>query len=214
MRVRVVLGVACAVVLGALALDMSGSAPRIADTDHLNPVGFFSSMLGGQELCQPQMLMPSDAQRVQLLLGTYGPPVPALAVRFVGTNGWVVSSGRISAGSPQGTVTVPIAYPHGHTVSGSLCVRAGGTRKLVIAGDIVAPGPAADKVQGTIEGGRMAVTYLRPGRESWWQLLPTLSERLGFGKAPFFGTWTLPVAALLLVGVWIGVLRLLMRELA
>ena len=202
MRVRVVLGVACALVVGALVLEMSGAAPRIADTDHLNPVGFFSSMQGGQELCQPQMLLPGDAQRVQLLLGTYGPPVPALAVRFLDTDGRVVSRGRIPAGAPQGTA-----------VNGSLCVRAGGTRKLVIAGDIVVPGPAADEVQGKLEGGRMAVTYLRPGRESWWQLLPTLSERMGFGKAPFFGTWSLPVAALLLLGLWICVGRLLVREL-
>jgi hypothetical protein len=59
----------------------------------------------------------------------------------------------------------------------------------------------------------MAVVYLRPGRESWWQLLPTLSRRMGFGKALFFGTWTLPVAALLLLGLWIAVGRLLLREL-
>lgn len=213
MRVRVVLGVTCALVVGALILDMSGSAPRIADTDHLNPVGFFSSMLGGQELCQPQMLLPNDAQRVQVLIGTYGFPVPALAVRFVDSAGRVLSSGRIAAGSPQGKVTVPIAYPHGATANGSLCIRAGGRRKLVIAGDIVTPGPAADDVQGAIEGGRMAVVYLRPGKESWWQLLPTLSRRMGFGKALFFGTWTLPVAALLLLGLWIAVGRLLLREL-
>jgi hypothetical protein len=213
LRVRIVLGVACVVVVGALALDMAGAAPRIADTDHMNPVGFFSSMLGGQELCQPQMLLPSDAQRVQVLVGTYGPPVPALAMRFVDSAGRVVSSGRIAAGALQGKVTVPIAYPHGRTVNGSLCIRAGGHRKLVIAGDIVTPGPAADDVQGTIEGGRMAVVYLRPGRESWWQLLPTLSRRMGFGKALFFGTWTLPAAALLLVGLWICVGRLLIREL-
>jgi hypothetical protein len=213
LRVRVVLGVACALAIGALALEMSGAAPRIADTDHLNPVGFFTSMRGGQEMCQPQMLLPDDAQRVQVLIGTYGLSVPALAVRFVDTRGRVVSSGRIPAGSPQGYVAVPIVYPHGRTVNGTLCIRAGGRRKLVIAGDIVAPGPAADEVQGTIEGGRIAVVYLRPGRESWWQLLPTLSRRMGFGKALFFGTWTLPLAALLLAGLWIGVGRLLVREL-
>jgi len=208
-----VLAVAFAVAIGALALDMSGAAPRIADTDHLNPVGFFTSMRGGQEMCQPQMLLPDDAQRVEVLIGTYGPPVPALAARFIDSDGKVVTSGYIPAGSPQGKVAVPFAYPHGRTVNGRLCIRAGGRRKLVIAGDIVALGPAADDVQGTLEGGRIAVVYLRPGRESWWQMLPTLSRRMGFGKALFFGTWTLPVAALLLVGLWVGVGRLLVREL-
>ena len=55
--------------------------------------------------------------------------------------------------------------------------------------------------------------YLRPGSESWWQLLGVLDERFGFGKATFFGDWTLPVAALLLLGVWVATVRLLIREL-
>jgi len=207
------LAVAFAVAVGALAINMSGAAPRIADTDHLNPVGFFTSMLGGQEMCQPQMLLPDDAQRVEVLIGTYGYPVPALAVRFIDSAGKLVAGGYIPPGSSQGNVAVPVAYPHGRTVNGRLCIHAGGHRKLVIAGDIVVPGPAADNVQGRVEAGRIAVVYLRPGRESWWQLLPTLSRRMGFGKAPFFGTWTLPAAALLLVGLWIGVGRLLVREL-
>ena len=55
--------------------------------------------------------------------------------------------------------------------------------------------------------------YLRAGEESWWQLIPTLSERFGLGKAPLYGAWSLLLAALLLLGVWIAVFRLLAREL-
>ncbi len=54
--------------------------------------------------------------------------------------------------------------------------------------------------------------YLRPGRESWWQLLGTLDQRFGLGKASFFGDWTLPVMALLLLGIWIAAARLLAKE--
>jgi hypothetical protein len=40
-----------------------------------------------------------------------------------------------------------------------------------------------------------------------------LTRRFGLGKASFFGDWTLPVAALLLLGVWVATVRLLAREL-
>jgi hypothetical protein len=213
MRVRVVLGLALLLAAGVFVLDMSGRAPRIAGTDHLNQVAFVATVPGGQKLCQPQMILPKDAARVQVLIGTYGAPVPSLAVSFVDPNGGVLTGGQLVAGAPQGEVAVPVDYPHGPTAVGTLCVRVGGPRKVALAGDIFAPGPASEQVAGMPQAGRIAVTYLRPGRESWWQLLPTLGHRIGFGKASFFGDWTLPVAAILLFGLWVTVARLLAREL-
>jgi hypothetical protein len=64
-------------------------------------------------------------------------------------------------------------------------------------------------VDGKPQPGRIDVVYLRPGRESWWQLLPTLDQRFGLGKASFFGGWTLPALALALLCVWIAAARLL-----
>jgi hypothetical protein len=55
---------------------------------------------------------------------------------------------------------------------------------------------------------------MRDARESWWQMLGLLARRFGFGKAPFFGTWTLPLVAVLLLFVWIATVRLLARELS
>jgi hypothetical protein len=55
--------------------------------------------------------------------------------------------------------------------------------------------------------------YFRQGGETWWQLLPTLTRRFGLGKASLFGDWTLPAVALLLLVVWIGTARLVVREL-
>jgi hypothetical protein len=212
-RVRVVLGIALLLVAGALVLEMSGRSPRIAGTDHLNDVAFVATIPGGQALCQPQMILPGDAQRVQMLIGTYGPPAPSLAVSFLGAGGHVLAGGRLAAGAPQGEIVVPIGYPHGATALGTLCVRVGGTGKVVLGGDVFPAGPASEQIAGRPLPGRIAVTYLRPGRESWWQLLGTLDERFGLGKASFFGDWTLPVAALLLLGVWIATVRLLVREL-
>ena len=90
-RVRVVLGVVFLLGAGALALDMSGRAPRIAGTDHLNQVAFVATVPVGQTLCQPQMILPEDAQRLQMLVGSYGLPVPSLAVSFKDAAGRVLT---------------------------------------------------------------------------------------------------------------------------
>ena len=73
-------------------------------------------------------------------------------------------------------------------------------------------GAVAELVDGKPQPGRIDVVYLRPGRESWWQLLGTLDQRFGLGKTSFFGDWTLPVMALLLLGAWVAATRLLAKE--
>jgi len=82
-----------------------------------------------------------------------------------------------------------------------------------LGGNVYTAGPGSEQVAGVPQPGRISVVYLRPGSESWWQLLPTLSQRFGLGKASFFGDWTLATVALLLLGVWVGTVRLLRREL-
>jgi hypothetical protein len=62
--------------------------------------------------------------------------------------------------------------------------------------------------------GPISLFYVRDARESWWEMLGLLARRFHFGKAPFFDTWTLPLLAVLLLGVWIATVRLLVRELS
>jgi hypothetical protein len=209
----VALGVALALVVGALILLMSGRAQRISDTDHLNPVGFVGVVGSGQELCQSAMLLPADAHAMQVLVGTYGSPVPAIRMRFL-VGGRLLAAGQIPAGEVQGEVTLPVGYPHGPNVAGTLCVHVGHSpTRTVFGGDVFAAGVLSEQVDGKPQAGRIAVTFLRAPHESWWALLPTLSRRFGLGKSPIFGDWTLPLAGLLLLGVWVGAVRLLVREL-
>jgi hypothetical protein len=212
MRARLVLGVALLLAVGALALDMSGRAPRLAGTDHISPAIFSATLPHGGTLCQPTMTLPSDAQRVEVLIGTYGAPVPALSVSFIGAGGTTAATGRLAAGAPQGYVRIPLGYPHGPTTAGTLCMRVGGTRKVVLGGE-PSGGAVSELIDGRPQPGRIDVVYLRPGRESWWQVLGALDQRIGLGKASFFGDWTLPAIALALLGVWIAAVRLLAKEL-
>ena len=59
----------------------------------------------------------------------------------------------------------------------------------------------------------VSIYYLRPGSASWWQFLPVLDLRFALGKSSFFGSWTLPFVAVLVLLVWIAAIALIWREL-
>lgn len=202
-----------ALVAGLLALELSGSAGRIVGTDHANYLGFYSTVQGGEELCQTGVDLPAEAAAVRMEIGTYGAPLPDLALSFLDSAGKVVARGSLPAGGAQGIVSIPLSYPHGPTVAGRLCVRPSGSGMLALAGETWPAGSVGDsEVEGTSQGGRIGLFYVsRP--QSWWALLPRLSERLGFGKAGF-GSWTLILAAIAMIAVWVLVGRLLARELS
>ncbi len=210
MRVRVVLGVALALVALAVVVALSQGGDRRAGTNLVPVAGTPVELRGGGRACQLTRLL-DDAQRVELFVDAGGGRVPALAVSFADADGATVASGERPAGAPGGNVVVPLdRRVDGNRPSTRFCVRNEGTRRIALGGAPTPPDAAAT-VAGRPAGGVIAVTYLRPGRETWWQLLPTISTRFGVGKAPVFGAWTLPVAALLLLGAWAGAVRLLLR---
>jgi hypothetical protein len=212
-RVRVVLAVALVLALGAVVVDMSGSAPRTAGSNHISAAVFAATVPPRGELCEPVLPPPSDAARVQLLIGTFGHPVPALDLRYLDASGTTVAHGHLVAGAVEGVVTLPLSQARGAGGATRACLRVQGSSKTALGGE---GGPASSDseiVDGVPQGGLVSLVYLRSGSESWWQLLPTLGHRFGLGKASFFGEWTLPVLVLALAGVWFGATRLLLREL-
>jgi hypothetical protein len=212
-RLRLVLGVALLAVAGALVLDMSGRAPRQAGSDHIGPAVFAATLPTGGVVCQPAPFLPGDAAQAQLLIGTYGRPAPALRLSFLDATGAEVASGGLPAGARQGTVVIPFSRVRGAPEAASVCLRVGGSHKVVLGGEGGPVNPTSEVVDKMPQPGRISLIYLRHGRESWWQLLGVLSQRFGLGKASFFGDWTLAFCALLLLGVWVGTIRLLLREL-
>lgn len=208
--VRVVLAVGVLLILGVFALEMSGKATRTAGSDHVGTPAFAAIVPGGGTTCQPVSPPPPDTGSVRLLIGTYGRPVPTLTLRFL-SSGVGIGGGALAAGAQQGWVTVPLRYMRPVAGPVTVCLRIGGRSKVAIAGE---SGPGGtERVNGKPQPGDIGLLYNRRGRESWWQLLPTLDTRFGLGKASFFGDWTLPVMAILLIGIWVATIRLLDREL-
>jgi hypothetical protein len=211
MRVRAVLAAALAVVAVGLVITLSHRAPRDAGSDHIIPAQFAATLAKGGVLCQVNPYLPPTAASAQILVGTYGLPVPALSLRFTNDAGAVVSSGRLAAGAHEGSVSIPISKAVGDPGSAAkLCLRVGGHSKVVIGGLGIPPDPTDETVDGVAQPGRISVIYYRAGAESWWSLLRTLDTRFGLGKASFFGDWTLPVCIVLLLAAWAIAIRLLL----
>ena len=214
MRVHVVLALAVLVVVGALTLDMSGRATRTAGSNHTKSVVFTAVVPPRGTLCQSVSGLPSDAASVRLQIGSYGTLMPALDARFLANNGDRVASGQLAPGAREGEVTIPLRQvPHASSAA-RLCLYSHGSGRLAVGGEILPPGPWSANVNGRPQQGPVSLLYLRAKRESWWQMLGTLARRFHLGKAPFFGTWTLPLLAFLLLCVWIGALRLVTREMS
>ena len=210
-RTRFVLVVGLLVILAVFIREMSGSAPRTAGSDHVAAPAFAAVVPGGGVLCQPVEALPTDVGSVELLIGTYGHAVPPLSLRITTAASETIAAGSRPAGGAQGYVTIPVSRPRPYPSLETACLRVGGSAKMAIGGE---GGPGGtERVNGVRKPGVISLIYERPGKESWWQLLPTLDQRFGFGKASFFGDWTLPVMALLLLTVWFFTVRLLVREL-
>jgi hypothetical protein len=214
MRVRIALGLAVLATAIGLAIDMSGSAPRLAGDDHVHwpAVNQIAAVSGGQVLCMHSTVLPDDAASMFILIGSFGKPLPRITVDFKTPAGRTVATGLLRAGAAQSQVgnSIPLQHPHGPSVVGTLCLRVGGHNPLVFYGQT---GAGTTTVNGSAQPGSPSILYYRPGRESWWKLLGELDFRFGLGKAAIFGDWTLPVVALALLALWFGVVRVLVREL-
>jgi hypothetical protein len=212
-RVRVVLGVAFALAAAAVIATLSQHDARLAGTDFVAPVGFHVEVPPGAQACQAS-IVPDDTASVGLLVATNGRPRPPLTLSVEDAAGAMLAGGRVGGGH-EGPVTIRLAHPiHGERLTRQ-CVRNAGVKgvsKILLAGDIATPANAT-RVDGGVTAGIVAMRFLRPGRESWWHLLPVVATRFGLGKAAMFGGWTLAAVAAVVLLLWVAVARLLLREL-
>jgi hypothetical protein len=211
-RVRIVLGVALALVGAAVVVVLSQSARRLAGTSFVPQSGFNVVIPAGGSACQLGTYLADDSAAAQLLVGIFGRPRPALRVTFADPDGVVVARGRVAGGERQGDVTVPFKHVvDGNHAATTACVRNAGAHRVALGGGIANADTAA-RVGGRPTSGIVGFRYLRAGRESWWALMPVVAQRFGLGKASLFGPWTLPLLALVLAGLWLAAVRLLLED--
>jgi hypothetical protein len=191
-----VLGVAAiAAVFIALLLH---SEQRRSGTD-LTPNGAFVAYLGaGEEACQDQEPLPAGSVAVRMTIGTHGPPGPPVHVTWSGPRGEVIDVGGLGAGWRQGIVRIPIKRVATPMEGLRVCFRSDGPQPIALAGSLPYIGHLLQVAGHTLEA-RVRYDYLRPGRESWLELLPTLVYRSTIAKAGLLRHWAWVAAVLLML---------------
>jgi hypothetical protein len=217
----IVVAIGLAALLAGVVVDASGSAQRMAGsnlvgqrivarngglTRDLLPV---ARLPAGSRVCQP-WTVPADTAALRVRVFTDAQTAPALDGAIVSA-GRTVAAGTLPAGARSDLVDVPVTRLRRTVADAQICISNRGPGTVTLGG---APAPAsqAPRVNGAPQAGLIRVEFMRPGSESWWQLLPTLMHRFGLAKSRWLGSWTFPFAGLLIALAVALALRTLLRE--
>jgi hypothetical protein len=200
---RRVVAVGLLAIVVLLAVALLQRAPRRSGSD-LTPNGAFVVALSkGQQACQGRELLPIDTAALQMTIGTYGRPGSLLSVIVTGPRGETLTVGTLKQGWHQGVVRIPVARVTTATEGASVCLRNDGPWRVAVAGDFPDPGYELMVAGKTVHDVRLRVDYMRPGRETWLALAPTVVHRFSLGKSDLVRHWA-----------WIGVLALMIFAVA
>lgn len=195
-------------VVAALAIALLQRGERLSGTNLAPDEAFVVNVKAGQEACQGEELLPADTAAVRVAIETFGHPGPPLGVLVRSAGGRVLTSGSLPAGWREGAVRVPVDRVRVPAANATVCLRdreaASGHREIALGGTGFAEGFSVQLAGRSILSARLRYEYLRPGRESWYELLPAIVHRFSLAKAQFLRHWEW-VAALLLVLATIAV---------
>jgi hypothetical protein len=186
-----------AIAIAAVAI-LAQRAPRRSGTNLTTDVGYVLPLLAGQQLCEPGELLPADTSALRLRASSGAWPGPPLALSISDPRG-NVGSGTLPAGWRSGTVTIHVPRVERTPAGATVCLVNRGARPIALGGSV----PDANfyvVIAGKALNGRMRIEYMRPGRESWLSLLPTLAHRFSLAKGDLVRHWA-AVAAILLMAV-------------
>jgi hypothetical protein len=198
-----------AVILGVFVLAAAvllhwllRSEPRLAGTNSVNPAVFVFSVPKGQTMCLRDLILPKDANQVQLLLvPNPGSPPTHVSLQLRSDAGYRANSNLVLNPAGGGT-RFPI--PGNHTASpASLCAT---TSEYVSVSGF--PGvPASGRVQAFVDHkpqttGRASVWFVDSHKRTLLGLMPTAAHRASVFRAGFVGPWVYLLALLVLPLLW------------
>jgi hypothetical protein len=184
---------------------------------NLTPNGAFVAALSGkQQACQTGELLPADTAALQMTIGTNGRPGPPLAVSVTAANGATLTTGGLPAGWREGVVRIPVTRTHAPTEGVRVCVRNDEAphvgRVIALAGDVPDPGYTSEVGGRTVQNLHLRFDYLRPGSESWLQLLPVIVHRSTLGKSDLIRHFAWVAVLLLMVAAVTVALRTILAD--
>jgi hypothetical protein len=209
--VLVVVAAGLLAIIVAAAVTLLHSSPRRAGTNLTSDAGYGIALGAGQRLCEAGELLPGDTAGLKLDANTGGLPGPALEATINGPRG-PVSAGRLKAGWRSGRVVIEVSRVADTLSGATVCLRNAGTSQVAFGGSVPDSGFFVE-LAGKPLSGRLRIEYMRPGRESWLELLPALAHRFSLAKADLVRHWAAGAAlVLMLVAVGLAALGLLKEE--
>jgi hypothetical protein len=188
------LGIAAFVIV--LVVELTYTKPHLASTNsRVIASGFGVVVKPGEQWCQAQEFVPTDAVKLRMFTEPVGTKVKQpLVVTLRGDDGSVVMRRQL----PAAAVTEPLFVqlpPRSHAIShGHLCVRVAGSAPMSFAGNLTSDQPAspgAFNIPGQRPTNEIRADYFRAGKESWLDLAPVIARRFALVKPDWVGAWTL-----------------------
>jgi len=205
---RAVATLAGLIVVGVLALIVAGLTGQTRDgfTLGVTSGAIAAELKPGDVVCQAPVRIPdsaSDFSRIQLALGTYRKPGPALELTVTPIGSTTpIAQARIAPGYPDLDITPTRVVPVGPVDTRSplrICIRNRGTRRVAVMGN---GGAASRTTSATLDGKSidtdLNLSFQRASGRSLLSLVPAMFRRASLFRAGWVGAWTYVLAALAL----------------
>ncbi len=208
---RVVAAVAATLVAAAaaLAVVLSDREARLAGSNDVVPSSFIAQVPPRATLCQRFEDLPPRTGSLRIVAGLRDGPGPRFEAVLRDARGAAVARGGVRPGWRGGALTIPLDVRRAASEA-TLCLRNAGPGRVALAG-LGAPAPDAARIGDVDARGRVAVAYLRPGRESWWALAGTVRARFARGRGGFLGGAAPWVAIGLALAAWAVAIAVVVR---
>jgi hypothetical protein len=184
--------VAALAVLLMLVAVLSQSAQHRSGTNGVTFSGMLADLSDGGRVCQTGELLPAGTAAIQL----QPKAVEARAVVTVTHRGQVLDRTTVPVGSK--IVVVPIRRPAHDIRDVEVCLTHRSGSEILVSGAPRPPNTGFASIDGRRTNGSMPITYLRPGKESWWSYAGTAIARMGMGRGSWGGSWVVWLALFLL----------------
>lgn len=212
LRALLAVGVSLCVVGFGIVVALSHRAPRLAGSNDVRPAGFVVRIAPGHSVCQGAEQVPSGARSLRVVAASPAGSLPVVDLTVTDLRGRLLGAGRARGGLPSGLLTIPLSRrAPGPGAGASLCLFNRGPGFLALAGVGSAPGLAA-RVAGRPASGRIAVTYMRGGRESWWDVAGAVTSRFERGRGGVLDGAAGWLVLVLIAATWAIALALVVLE--
>lgn len=185
MPVALALAAGLLVLVGALALTLSGS-PVVLARANAAPANQPILEAKRGSACQTGEFIPAGTSAIRLtLVADAGPRVSVGML----SGKRQIAAGATASGWTSGAVTVPVKHFARPVSAATICFKFGPSAETVqLGGAATSTATAARTPTGVTLLGRFTVEYLRSGPTSWWSLASVVAHHFGLGRAPA-GDW-------------------------